>query len=94
MSDKATTHLNLVGKCGSCKFAHFNEERYPCWIVCEKMSPRNNTFRRSRAGCPHYQFDKDKICECGETIENWYNFCPTCGQKVEWKGADNEQRAD
>ena len=92
MKGKTINRINLVGKCGSCKFAHYSIEKYPCSIVCEKMSPRNNLFNRGRHGCPLYELDKDKLCKCGETIECWYNFCPTCGQAVKWKGADNDQR--
>lgn len=23
---------------------------------------------------------------CGETITKWYNYCPKCGQKIDWEG--------
>lgn len=24
--------------------------------------------------------------ECGETITKWNNYCPNCGQKIDWEG--------
>jgi hypothetical protein len=23
---------------------------------------------------------------CGETLYRWYNFCPRCGQRIDWSG--------
>jgi len=25
---------------------------------------------------------------CGENLKRWYNYCPKCGQKIDWEGAD------
>ena len=22
--------------------------------------------------------------KCGETLTKWYNYCPKCGQKIDW----------
>lgn len=27
---------------------------------------------------------------CGETLNKWMNYCPKCGQRIDWEGADNE----
>lgn len=23
--------------------------------------------------------------KCGETVTKWYNYCPKCGQKIDWE---------
>ena len=23
---------------------------------------------------------------CGETLTKWFNYCPKCGQKIDWEG--------
>lgn len=23
---------------------------------------------------------------CGENLYKWYNYCPCCGQKIDWSG--------
>jgi len=23
---------------------------------------------------------------CNEQLKKWWNYCPTCGQKIDWKG--------
>jgi hypothetical protein len=28
------------------------------------------------------------ICECGEEVTEYFNFCPSCGVKLEWKASE------
>lgn len=91
MGKRYTTRLNLQGKCGSCVHAHYTSRKYPCAIKCDAMNPQNSLFQRSRAACVIYKFDSTKICECGETKEDWYNFCPTCGVFIGERRTDGEK---
>lgn len=81
-----TTRVCLMNKCGSCVHAHYDSPRYACTITCDVMNPKNSVFQRTRHACRMYEFDRTEVCCCGETIEDWYNFCPTCGLTIKRRG--------
>ena len=53
--------------------------------------PRTETINRGIDISGEYDIDNNYICPCCDTIvgdcdyeEHYYNYCPNCGQKLDW----------
>lgn len=34
------------------------------------------------------QIPKKPLQACGHATEHWMNYCPICGQRIDWEGED------
>lgn len=36
------------------------------------------------------QIPKKPLQACGHATERWMNYCPICGQRIDWEGEEDE----